>query len=55
MKKVIGIGLTNFRRECDRMYEHSAISMKFEEKSDLLQERRDIKQSITHTKSRSRI
>ena len=39
MKKVIGIGFSNFRRECDRMYEHSAILIKIEEKLGFRQER----------------
>jgi len=32
MMKIIGIGFSNFKRECDRMYERSAILMKMEEK-----------------------
>ena len=39
MKKVVGIGFANFERECDRMYEHSAILIKLEEKLKFSQER----------------
>lgn len=39
MKRVVGIGFTNFQRECDRMYEHSAILIKLEEKLKFRQER----------------
>jgi len=39
MKKVIEIGFSNFKRECDRMYEHSAILIKIEEKLGFRQER----------------
>ena len=40
MKKVIGIGFSNFERECDRMYEHSVILFKIEEKLGFRQERK---------------
>jgi hypothetical protein len=39
MKKVIVIGFSNFERECKRMYEHSAILMKIEEKLKFRKER----------------
>lgn len=41
MEKVVGIGFANFRRECDRMYEHSAILIKLEEKLQFRKEREE--------------
>ena len=39
MNRIVKIGFTNFRRECNRMYEQSAVLMKLEEKFGFMSRR----------------